>query len=284
MLFNCLAMEKTRIRYIQTPMKSDLFSIRRCVLPGVHAVEARSSRAFPRHRHDRFGVGLMTRGAHRSWSGRGNVEAERGDLITCNPEEVHDGLPISASREWKMLYLAPRIVSEIVADIRGEGSGHFEFRDPVMRHRSHNSAFDVAYQVLTNDQCAADCAHEKLILLFAGLFCERSTLSTLLPSPVTQAKALIDDNPLAQITLRQLAAEAQMSRFQLLRSFMKLTGFTPHAYILQRRLEIARGMLGGELSLATIAADSGFADQSHFTRVFTARHGVTPNAYARATR
>ncbi|WP_345891971.1 AraC family ligand binding domain-containing protein, partial [Burkholderia sp. Ap-955] len=42
---------------------------------GIEAISLESDRAFPRHAHDEFGVGVIVSGAHRSWSGRGQVDA-----------------------------------------------------------------------------------------------------------------------------------------------------------------------------------------------------------------
>ena len=52
-----------------------------------------SNHHFPRHSHDQFGVGVITFGAPRSWSGVGHVEASAGDVIMVNPGEMHDGAP-----------------------------------------------------------------------------------------------------------------------------------------------------------------------------------------------
>jgi len=97
--------------------------MRPCTLQDIQAVEARSSHAFPRHTHDNYGTGLIARGAQRSWSGRGTLEAGPGNIITCNPGEVHDGAPIGDAREWKMLYLAPPLLGAIVSDIREGAPG-----------------------------------------------------------------------------------------------------------------------------------------------------------------
>jgi len=61
---------------------------------GVEAVAADSGHTFPRHTHGQFGIGIVDRGAQKSFSGRGTVEAGAGDVITVNPLEVHDGTPI----------------------------------------------------------------------------------------------------------------------------------------------------------------------------------------------
>ena len=51
---------------------------------GIEAISLESDRAFPRHAHDEFGVGVIVSGAHRSWSGRGQVDALAGDAIMVN--------------------------------------------------------------------------------------------------------------------------------------------------------------------------------------------------------
>jgi AraC-like DNA-binding protein len=259
------------------------FAMRPCALQDVQAVEARSRHAFPRHTHDSYGIGLIVRGAQRSWSGRGTVEAARGNIITCNPGEVHDGAPIGDTREWTMLYLAPPLVGAIVADIREGATGDFEFADPVIRNHAQVRAFEGAYDALTARYTDPVRAEERLILLLAGLLRDRCS-SALVPPELARAKARIDDDPAAAMTLAELAREAGMSRFQVVRGFAKFIGLTPHAYIVQRRLDAARAMIAAGAALASVAADCGFADQSHFNRTFIARYGVTPGAYAEAVR
>ena len=70
-------------------MSTGRSTITPCGLAGVTAVQADSHHIFPRHFHDQFGIGTVERGAQKSLSGRGIVEAIAGDTITVNPGEVH---------------------------------------------------------------------------------------------------------------------------------------------------------------------------------------------------
>ncbi len=97
----------------------DVFQIRSLFGGAVTAVDARSARTFARNSHEEFGVGLVSRGAQRSWSGRGEVEAGAGQVITVNPAEAHDGAPIGAERTWSMLYVSPGLVGSVVEDLSG---------------------------------------------------------------------------------------------------------------------------------------------------------------------
>jgi AraC-like DNA-binding protein len=104
----------------------------------------------------------------------------------------------------------------------------------------------------------------------------------LLPARIAIAKCLIDDDPAAAITLAVLARASGLSRFQVLRGFVRATGLTPHAYLVQRRIDLARRLIARRSTLAEASAAAGFADQSHMTRIFVRKYGITPGAYAEA--
>jgi AraC-like DNA-binding protein/quercetin dioxygenase-like cupin family protein len=262
-------------------MQKSSFSIRRVGNRHATAVEACSDQSFARHTHDEYGIGVMLAGAQRSWSGRGIVEAGVGDLITVNPGEVHDGAPIGKSRSWAMLYLPTEETTVIVTDICDGNPAVLEFSDPVMRNRRAAVCFKAAYAALITGE--DEDSYERLIVLVSGLLrnVSKRPVGT---QKMIQAKERIDDDPTGCHPLDELACEAGASRFQTLRSFAGLTGLTPHAYIVQRRLDIGRLMIRDRKSLADAAAAAGFADQSHFHRSFTRRYRLTPGAYAAAMR
>lgn len=98
-----------------------------------------------------------------------------------------------------------------------------------------------------------------------------------LPGKLTAVLHAIEQEPLA--SLEQLARQAGLSRYQLIRAFRAATGMTPHAYQLNLCVNRARaGLLAGE-ELADMACRLGFADQSHLQRVFKEHAGVTPGLY-----
>lgn len=94
---------------------------------------------------------------------------------------------------------------------------------------------------------------------------------------LTQVKDYIHAHLHHDLTLDELAAIAQLSSYHFLRLFKHSMGITPHQYIVQCRLNQAKYLLQySELSIAEIAARTGFCDQSHLTRYFKRRMGVTP--------
>jgi AraC-like DNA-binding protein len=83
------------------------------------------------------------------------------------------------------------------------------------------------------------------------------------------------------LPLQQLAGMSAMSRFEFARRFKQTFGVAPHAYQIHVRIEKARELLGRGASPASVAAEIGFADQSHFGRHFLRIVGVTPAQYAK---
>lgn len=261
-------------------MAAGHFQILRTAIDGIEAVVADSSHTFARHSHDTYGIGMIERGAQTSASGRGRVEAEAGNTITVNPGEVHDGVPIGDTpRAWRMLYLQPKIVASAAEDIF-EGRPRDEFYAPVLAD-GHVSALAAAALAALLDAQAAPLGHEeRLLLLLAAVLRERpAKRSGIATSGVGRAREKLDSMPAAAITLEDLAEESGLGRFRLVRDFARATGLTPHAYLIQRRTELARRLIATGTPLAEAAAEAGFADQSHMTRNFTRRYGYTPGAY-----
>jgi len=85
------------------------------------------------------------------------------------------------------------------------------------------------------------------------------------------------------LQLVELSAIAQLSPYYFLRLFKQRLGITPHQYILQHRIEQAKHLLQhSELSIAEIAVRTGFSDQSHLTKCFKRRVGITPKQLVQA--
>jgi AraC-like DNA-binding protein len=235
--------------------------------------------------HEQFGIGVVERGGQLSHSGRGQVEAGPDDIITVNPGEVHDGIPVGDSgRSWRILYFEPSVVARAASDLREGAGGAFELTQPVIRNRRAGALVRELFAAATSK--GEPLRLEELLL---------ATVAAVGTSPlpaggrkmrpeVERARAMIDADPTAAITLADLAEGSGLGRFQLLRSFARATGLTPHAYILQGRVALARRLVDAGEPLADAAIASGFSDQSHMTRAFASRFGLTPGAYAAATR
>lgn len=98
--------------------------------------------------------------------------------------------------------------------------------------------------------------------------------------PSAAVMALIDDmhvNWKSVPSVRDMSLKHRLSAQHICRIFKRFTGVTLQQYALLLRLDYARGLLWGTtMPLAAVAAETGFADQSHLTRVLAAHSARTP--------
>jgi AraC-like DNA-binding protein len=267
-----------RIAYFEVP------------LDGIDAMSATSSRAYPRHTHDQFGIGVIDRGAHASLSGRGQVEAARGSLIFVNPGEVHDGRALGGRpRSWRMLYFEPAAIHALRDSELGGATEIPSFVAPVLANERLRRAFDSAFTSIfqhrsSGDEMIAETALLRLVSQLSANQARQNCRTSHSTVSIRRIRERIDSCPAAPLALTDLAAEVGTSRYQLLRAFARELGLTPHAYIVQQRLSLARRLIRAGSSLADTAALAGFSDQSHLTRLFARQFGVTPGQYRLRTR
>jgi AraC-like DNA-binding protein len=81
------------------------------------------------------------------------------------------------------------------------------------------------------------------------------------------------------LSLEMLAVIAGCTSFHLMRLFKKHLSMSPHSYLVQLRLERAKELLSQGHPIADAALCAGFSDQSHLTRRFKQRYGLTPGTY-----
>jgi AraC-like DNA-binding protein len=112
--------------------------------------------------------------------------------------------------------------------------------------------------------------------LLRRLFKTQQNLSQMIPKAITIIRRLPEDE-----SLKTVAADLHISQRQFERLFKTQVGFTPKQYARLLRIDKARAKLkqASNLSSATIGAELGFYDQSHFIREFRAVVGMTPHDY-----
>lgn len=256
-------------------------------LSGVFVTQTESARAFPRHWHGNFGLGLIDRGAQRSASGRGAVEAFAGHCITHNPGEVHDGRPIGdAGRRWRMFHIEPAAMDRLLG---AAGPSALEWHAPVLEDAALRVALSRAFDSLdaaSEDGQATGLVEEALVLAVGGAFGQARTARRSSAGPDGHLAAVMErlTDGLDQLpTLDELARLAGTSRFTLVRQFRRAHGLPPMAWLQQLRLQRARERIAAGWGLADTALACGFSDQSHLTRLFTRQFGHTPGSWRRAS-
>jgi AraC family transcriptional regulator len=105
----------------------------------------------------------------------------------------------------------------------------------------------------------------------------------LAPWQVRNVTSYIDANLSASLSCEALARLANLSVSYFARAFKCTFGYSPHEFLMRRRMERAQGlMLQTDAPLAQIALECGFADQAHLSRLFLRLTGERPATWRRA--
>jgi AraC-like DNA-binding protein len=230
-------------------------------------------------------VAVVEGGAARFSLESTQQRAASGELFVLEPDAVHTGMAaVPEGWAYKVLYIAPELVHEWA---ERDGSAPRAARWVVFRDAPLRAALIGVHAALASEPPGL-AVDESVLYALAAL------RPHLRPGPgqrrrdhaehaaVRRARRHLYERWDRRVMLGDLAAVAGLSRFELVRCFRADTGLTPHAYQLNLRIARARELLARGLAPAAVAAECGFADQPHLTRVFKRAVGVTPGRYAAA--
>lgn len=100
---------------------------------------------------------------------------------------------------------------------------------------------------------------------------------------IKRALELIDDCSEKDLTLKEIASAANMSTYHFSRTFKQVTGWTPHQYVLRRRVQKAEQLLlQTDLKISDIAAATGFSSIHQLSKVFRRLSKKSPSEFRRA--
>ena len=239
------------------------------------------------HTHETYAIGAILAGVE-TWNARGARHyAGPGDLAFNNPFDVHDGAPHGAGYSYRMTYPSIDLLQRIACEVSGrDDAGVPFFPAPAIYDPEGVALFAAAHRVLEHGTDALE-GDERLYRAFTHCVVRHAEIRPAAtgrePGPIARVRALLAERHAEDLTLAQLAAEAGLSPHHLIRAFRRETGHTPHAYLIDRRIDVARVRLRRGESPADVAAATGFCDQAHLTRAFKARVGVTPGAFRTGT-
>lgn len=245
-------------------------------LPGVELYHAHISRyAFEPHTHEAFGIGAIESGAERfRYRGTQHV-APTNAIVTMNPDEIHTGEAVGEEGwRYRMIYLDPDLLEQVT------GVRHWWFRDvtrlDALRARQISSHIYALWH--TDDPLAQQGVLLDLIDTFRPL-AQHAPQRPEGAHRFERVREYLHDNYMRSLTLDDLASVAALSPYHFQRQFKAHFHVTPHQMLMAIRLWRAKHFLTQGMPAADVAALTGLTDQSHLTRAFTLRYGITPVRY-----
>lgn len=237
---------------------------------------------FAQHFHAVPAIGVVDSGAMRfDYKGTAH-HVTAGAVMLLNPGDVHAPGPV-AEQGWsfRVFFLENALFQSHSMDVARRV---FRFAKPFLDAPSVADSL-LALHVQLEQQADTLEAESGLLDVFAKLAETHGVAqpeAQRLPKEkrmIRRCREYIDANYQRNISLADLSEAVETSPFHLLRTFRKEVGLTPHAYLIQVRVEASKRLLRSRIGIADVAGLTGFTDQSHLTRHFKRLTGVTPSRY-----
>jgi AraC-like DNA-binding protein len=269
-----------------TPQPTAPFFWRDEQLPFIEARSVDDGRqlCYARHSHEVFSIGAITAGRSTYLHEKSSQQVQAGTVVLMNPGDVHACNPI-ADQHWSylMLYVDTQWLTALQHELGLDPNHDFQ---PLAHIQSTSpelfNGLKHLYATLIDSQAALMDKQCSAVGFFSQM---QHTLGSVSIRPelatqrIERVAQYINDNFKQAITLDDMCSAASLSGSYLIRAFEQRYHMTPHAYLINRRIQHARTQLKSGRLIVDVAHELGFADQAHFQRAFKKHLAATPGQY-----
>ncbi len=245
--------------------------------------------AYALHSHDHWSLGAVTRGNSHFQYRASRYAIGAGDLVLMNPHWVHACNPM-VEKPWSylMLYVDTQWVTELryqaglLATPQWQDIAAPTISNAALYQRyRHMTAclLDERVSVADKQRALFTC----LLTVFHHLKEPPTQASLKAPSALRSLAGYLDENAQKALSLAHLCDYSGLSDGHLIRAFKKHFDMTPHAYVINRRIQLGQQKLKEGRSIAETALALGFNDQPHFQRTFKRLVAATPHQYRKVS-
>lgn len=236
--------------------------------------------SLPRHAHETSYFCFGLQGVYTERCGNREVVCRPAALTFRTSGQTHEAIVHGADTRVFMLEVSARWIEKLRADSLTLRST-YDFCGGALPQLSAR-----LYREFNKTDTAAKLAIEGLALeLLAEGARQRSARIGAPPPWLKQAREMISEHFSETLRLTQIAAEVGVHPVYLATAFRQKFGVTIGEFVRKLRIEHACAeLMKREIPLTAIAMHAGFADQSHFSKVFKLYVGMTPHRYRNMVR
>jgi len=237
------------------------------------------------HSHTQWSIGAITEGKSTFQYRSDHYEVSAGDLVLVNPEWVHACNPIdNQSWAYLMLYVDVdwltdlRFEAGLLPTRRWQDISTAKLSDPQWFQHYYRMAaclLDPQSDLLEKQTKVVEFLENLMRELNARPFVHEPKA----PDALEALAHYINNHRSEDVSLDTLCEISGYSEGHLIRAFRQYFGLTPHAFLINRRIQLGQYELKNGAPIASAAMNAGFADQSHFQRTFKRLTAATPNQY-----
>jgi len=264
------------MRHRHTPTTFGL-ECRRRDYPGMTLIESayRPALRIAPHAHELPVCVLVLQGTVTTTSMRGTLTGGPRSARTVLPREMHSNRYGADGARCMLLEVKPELKHRV--------GDHIAVLETPLPRASADRAADILrrmYDEFIIDDDVAALAVESCLLELVALLARSGHSRSRSPAWLEPVMEILRTEFRRSITVQELSELAHVHPVYFARQFRQHYGSSPSDYIRSLRVQWARHELRrSDAPLSLIAADAGFADQSHFTRAFRRIVGTTPARY-----
>lgn len=241
-------------------------------------------RSFPNHFHEYYVFGLVEEGERILFCKNEKYQLKKGSILLFNPEDIHGcGQNDKRAFAYRCFNISRERMLELIEEITGKRK-FLLFSQNIFYHAEIMCYFYSLHEKIMNGSSDFGKEEGMLFLISALIRNNGQFFETALPEcrkQVEKACEFMREQFGGRINLEQLCRHAGLSKSTLLRAFIKEKGISPYRYLENVRVNEAKKLLEKGIAPADVACQTGFFDQSHFTRYFNTFVGISPGAYHR---
>jgi AraC-like DNA-binding protein len=257
-------------------------------LKGIEACRVENStHSFPSHSHDNiYALGYMEDGgSFCQGRSRDDSYMKAGECALINPSQVHTGGPEgNKTITYRMFYIDIDLLKKLSSDSSIGKDGFPEFNRIVTKSPLLSHHFANLFNIMSNE-CGVlekESAMVEALGFLVGQYGFENVKHLKIGKEnkaIKRAKSYLSENLDLKVPLTDVADVAGFSQYHFLRVFKKNTGISPHVFRTQKRIEHAKRLIKKGLPFSQVALETGFTDQSHFTKKFRQFTAASPGQY-----
>lgn len=238
---------------------------------------------FPNHFHDYYVLGLVDTGERKLTCRNRTYSIGPGTVLLFQPGDNHGCTQCGGTLDYRGLNIPAETMEALTEELTGNRK-RLVFSQNVWTDDGLRTSLDSLHRLILSG--GEGLAKEETLFSLFHILLERCGGAVLDAVPacrgeVAAACRFMESHYRERISLDQLCRYSGQSKSTLLRAFTREKGVTPYRYLQSVRIGAAKKLLEQGVSPVEAALQTGFSDQSHFTRFFQLFIGLSPAAYGR---
>lgn len=250
-------------------------------LPYLELRYSNNTKHYKEHIHESFSIGINLEDKSIYTNKNKKYNLEVGMIAVVNANTIHSCNPIlNTPNLYYMMYLDEKWCYGIQKSIYDENNGFKSFPEDILYDKKLYNKFKSLCETVFSDINYFEKENE-LINFFTELFNPYlKESSSRIDDPIfEQVVSYLKENYKENISLEELSEEFDLNTFYIIKLFKSQINMTPHAFLLNLKINRAKEFLKEGYTIVETALECGFTDQSHFHRNFSKIVATTPKEY-----